>query len=304
MVIVGGGVIGCEFASLFAALGSRVTVVEAMGRLLPLPGVDEACVKTLHREMKKRGIRVLTSAGVESMEEAGGLCRVRIGASPFAAEAAAAPKHDGEAVEASCVLICVGRRANTDDLGLERIGLETDARGWIPADDRLQAAAEGVYAIGDALGPDRVMLAHVATAEGRIAAENALGGSLTMSYDVVPGAVFTSPEIGVVGLSETEALEAGLNARAETVLFRTLGKAQVLGELAGEAKIVFEGKTGRLLGAHLVGPGATDLVAETALALRMGCSVRDVADTIHAHPTLAEILQELSAKAAGRPFHA
>ncbi|MCF8062328.1 MAG: dihydrolipoyl dehydrogenase [Deltaproteobacteria bacterium] len=302
MVIVGGGVIGCEFASIFSGLGSRVTLVEAMNRLLPVPGVDETCTKTLLREMKKRKIRVLVDAGVEGVEQRGGRCAVRIGPSPFAE--AEVPKGPMETVDAACVLVCVGRRPNTAGLGLENVGLEPDPAGWIAADDRLMTGAADVYAVGDALGPGRIMLAHVATAEGRLAAENALGRDRPMRYDVVPGAIFTSPEIGVVGRTEAEAKEDGLRVRSESVLFRTLGKAQVLGRIEGEAKLVLEEETGRILGAHLVGAGATDLVAEAALAIRTGCTVQDVADTIHAHPTLAEILLEVAGKASGRPFHA
>ena len=301
MVIVGGGVIGCEFASIFSGLGSQVTLVEAMDRLLPIPGVDRDCVKTLLREMKKRKIRVLVDAGVEGVEERGGRCGVRIGGSPFAGSEQR--ERPAEVVEADCVLVCVGRRPDTSGLGLENVGLEPDPAGWIPADDRLGTGAAGVYAVGDALGPGRIMLAHVATAEGRLAAENAMGHDRPMRYDVVPGAIFTAPEIGVVGRTEDEAREAGLRVRSESVLFRTLGKAQVLGRIAGEAKLVLEEGTGRILGAHLVGAGATDLVAEAALAIRRQCTVQEVADTIHAHPTLAEILLEVAGKAAGRPFH-
>ncbi len=304
MVIVGGGVIGCEFASIFAALGAEVTVVEAMPRLLPVRGVDESTVKTLLREMKKRKIRVITHAGVSSVQEEQGHCSVRIGPSPVSAEGEEGSRTGAvEDIQASCVLVCVGRCPNSKDLGLENLALNTDSMGWVPVDHGLQTGVPGVYAIGDMLGPSRIMLAHVATAEGRIAAENALGGSRTMNYDVVPSAIFTSPEIGVAGLTEVEALKAGHEVRSETVLFRLVGKAQVLGEMAGEAKIVFEEKTGRLLGAHLVGPGATDLVAEAVLAIRSECSVDDLADTIHAHPTLSEILPEVAGKAAGRPFH-
>ncbi len=304
MLIVGGGVIGCEFASIYSGLGAEVTVVEAMDRILPIPGVDAACVKTLQREMKKRKIRVLVDAGVQEVREGDGGCNVRIGPSPFGRETGKNHPAKEETVEAECVLVCVGRRPNTDGLGLENIGLAASPGGWIHADDRLRTAVSNVYAAGDALGPDRIMLAHVATAEGRLAAENALGLDRAMRYDVVPGAIFTSPEIGVVGLTETEAREAGFAVRAESVLFRALGKSQVLGEIAGEAKLVFEKETGRILGAHLVGAAATDLVAEAALAIRRGCTVQDVADTIHAHPTLAEILQEVAGKASGKPFHA
>lgn len=297
MVIVGGGVIGCEFASIFSGLGSQVTVVEALGRLLPIPGVDEACAKTLLREMKKRKIRVFLNAGVSAVQERDGRCTVHIGPSPFGGPEGEKRKPGKESLDAACVLICIGRRPNTHGLGLENLDLAKDPGGWIHADYRQMTHAPGVWAVGDMLGPERIMLAHVASTEGRLAAENAMGMDRTMCYDVVPAAIFTSPEIGVVGLTETEAGKAGFRVQTESVLFRTLGKAQVLGKIAGEAKLVLEEETGRILGVHIVGAGATDLVAEAALAVRTGCSVRDLADTIHAHPTLAEILLEAAGKA-------
>jgi len=302
MLIVGGGVIGCEFASIFSSLGSTVTTVEAMDRLLPVAGVDEDCSKTLQREMKKRKIGVHLNAGVQEVSESDSGCRVTIGPSPF--EQGAPQGRKTTRVDADCVLVCIGRRPNTEGLGLEKLGLKPGDRGWLSADLRMETGVPGVYAIGDILGPDRVMLAHVASTEGRIAAENALGGSLEMSYDAVPGAIFTSPEVGVVGRTEAEARAAGYDVLAETTLFRTLGKAHVIGEIGGQAKIVFEKTTGRILGVHLIGPGASDLISEATLAVRTGCTVEDVARTIHAHPTLSEIMLETALKAAGRPFHA
>jgi dihydrolipoamide dehydrogenase len=201
------------------------------------------------------------------------------------------------------MLVCVGRKPNTSGIGLETIGLAPDEKGWIATNDRMETGVADVYAIGDVLGPEKIMLAHVASTEGQVAAENALGANRQMDYRVVPGAIFTTPEVANVGFSEAQARENGFDVRADSVLFRTLGKAQVIGEIAGQAKIVADRPSGKVLGVHIVGPHATDLIAEAALAMQMGGSVQDVAATIHAHPTLAEIMLEVSCKALDRSLH-
>ncbi len=297
LVIVGGGVIGCEMASIFAALGSRVTLIEAMDRLLPLPSVDEECSKLLAREMKKQKIRVLTGTTVRSATPAGDRVELRIG-KPGDTDTAGLQQESCEKL-----LVCIGRTPNSAGIGLEEIGVEVDSRGWVVADSRLQTSNPEVYAIGDILGPNHIMLAHVASTEGEIAAANCLGKNLEMEYDCVPGAIFTRPEIANVGLSEAEATARGYRVKADSVLFRTLGKAQILGEIAGFAKIVAEQDGGRILGVHIAGPHATDLIAESVLAIRNGMTVRQLADTIHAHPTLAEIMLETAFKVMGCPLH-
>jgi len=302
IIIVGGGVIGCEFAAIFSALGSKVTVVEALSRLLPLPSVDESCSKILSREMKKRKIAFHVNRVAISVEDTGSGVLATLGPSPFL-EAPSPKDQEPLTLEAEKVLVCVGRRPNTGDLGLGDLGLEPDPKGWIAVDEHMETTVHGVYAIGDILGPSKIMLAHVASTEGNIAAENAMGADRSMDYTVVPGAVFSSPEIADVGLTETQAEAAGLNARSDTVLFRALGKAQAMGEIAGQAKIVSDAENGRILGVHIVGAHATDLIAEAALAIKMGGSVEDLADTIHAHPTLPEIMMEASFKALGRSLH-
>ncbi len=294
LLIVGGGVIGCEFAGIFGALGTRVTLVEALDRLLPLPGTDLEVSRVLLREMKKRRIDCrleTTVTGCESTD-AGVLVTV-------------APKGGGvvQTITADKVLVCVGRRPNSEDLGLENVGVETAAGGWVAVDPCLRTTAEGILAIGDLLGPSHVMLAHVASAEAAVAADNALGADRRMDYRAVPGAVFTMPEVAQVGLTELQAKEAGLAAETATVLFRALGKAHVIGEIAGLAKVVYEAPGGRILGLHLIGPHATDLIAEGTLAVRQGVTVAELAATIHAHPTLAEIMGETALKAAGTPLH-
>ncbi len=303
VMILGGGVIGCEFAFLLASLGSQVTVVEALDRLLPLPSVDEDCSKVLQREMKKRRIKFMLKRSIEKVERIDGKLRVTIGPSPLIPDLTEKEKEPLTA-DVDKMLVCVGRKPNTADMGLEELGVRLDDRGWIGVNDRMETNISNVFAIGDVLGPSRIMLAHAASAEGLIAAENAVaGGNRAMKYDIVPGAIFTAPEVANVGLTEAQARERGLPVRADTVLFRTLGKAQVIGEIAGEAKIVSDAGTGKILGVHIVGPHATDLIAEGTLAIKMGATVRDLAETIHAHPTLAEIMVEASFKSLDRPIH-
>jgi len=302
LMIVGGGVIGCEFAFIFAALGSLVIVVEALSRLLPLPSVDENCSKVLQREMKKRKIKFIVNQTVERVEYKEGKCHVTIGPSPFDTT----QKEQGltpQKVEVEKVLVCIGRKPNTTNFGLEKLGVKTDENGWIITDERMETSIPGVYAIGDVLGPTKIMLAHVASKEGLIAAENAMGRNRAMDYNIVPGAIFTMPEVANVGLTEAQAKKQGHNVRADTVLFRNVAKAQVIGEIAGEAKIISDNENGRILGVHIIGPHATDLIGEGTLAIQMGCTVKELAETIHAHPTLAEIMLETSYKAVGKALH-
>ena len=302
MVIVGGGVIGCEFACIMAALGTKVTLVEAMPRLLPLPSVDEACSKVLLREMKKQKIKVLLNQTVATVNAGGDGAEVITGPSPFSSEPENS-KFKARTINAQKVLVCIGRQPCSQGIGLDAIDVLSDDKGWILADDRMKTNIDHVYAIGDILGPDKVMLAHVASAEAIVAAENAMGRERKMKYHAVPGAIFTMPEVATVGLSETQAKEQQLDVRCDSVLFRVLGKTQALGELAGEAKVISEIETGKVLGVHLVGPHATDLIAEGTLAVSTGQRVQDIADTIHAHPTLAEVMLEVSLKAMDRSLH-
>lgn len=302
ILIVGGGVIGCEFACILSAMGTKVIVVEALGRLLPLPSVDAGCSKVLEREMKKRRIRYYVNRVVESIDSAGDGLTVTVGPSPFASDLK--PKDQVSVTETvEKALVCIGRSPNTQDIGLSTIGLAPDPKGWISVDVRLRTGVENVYAIGDVLGPERVMLAHVASTEAMVAAENAMGADQTMDYTAVPGAIFTMPEVACVGLTQAQALEQGLDARSDTVLFRSLGKAQVIGELAGQATVVSDVGNGRVLGVHIIGPHATDLLGEGSLAVGNGLTVADIANTIHAHPTLAEIMLEVGLKATGRALH-
>jgi len=302
LMIVGGGVIGCEFATIYAALGSHVILVEALSRLLPLSSVDENCSKVLQREMKKRKIRFMVNQTVERVEKKAGKCHVTIGPSPFDRMRNERDLNT-QKMEVEKVLVCIGRKPHTANMGLEKLGVKTDENGWIIANERMQTSTPEVYAIGDVLGPEKIMLAHVASKEGLIAAENAMGKSQTMNYNFVPSTIFTMPEVANVGLTEAQAKKQGHTVGAHTVLFRNVAKAQVIGEIAGEVKIVSDTETGKILGVHMIGPHATDLIGEGTLAIQMGCTVKELAEIIHAHPTLAEILMEASYKALGRAIH-
>ena len=302
LLIVGGGVIGCEFAFIFSSLGSRVTVVEGLSRLLPLPSVDEGCSKVIQREMKKRKIQFMVNKMVEKVEDMDQRWHVTVGPSQFMAEPS---KRDLEplTLEADKILVCIGRQTNTAGMGLEKIGVKVDNAGWVQADQHMETGVPQVYAVGDVLGPSKVMLAHVATREGLIAAENLMGSRERMDYGVVPSVIFTTPEVANVGLTGTQAKEQGIQVRSDSVLFRNLGKSHVIGEIAGEAKIISDAEKGKILGVHMVGPQASDLIAEGALAVKLGCTVKELAKTIHAHPTLAEVMMEVSFKALDRPMH-
>jgi dihydrolipoamide dehydrogenase len=273
-----------------------------MPRLLPHPSIDEACSKVLQREMKKQKIGLTLNKTVQGVCTHGKGIQVTLG-DPPSADKALGKDSRPPVLETEKLLVCIGRRPNTDKMGLAELGLEMNEQGWIVADERMATSVSDVYAIGDVLGPTKTMLAHVASAEGRTAAENAMGGDCLMDYTAVPGAIFTAPEVANVGLSEAQARERGHQVRSETVLFRNLGKAHAIGEIAGEAKIVADAESGKVLGVHLVGPHVTDLIAEGTLALKMGATVNDIAETIHAHPTLSEIMLEGSLKALGRGVH-
>jgi dihydrolipoamide dehydrogenase len=290
MVIVGGGVIGCELAFIYRAFGASVTIVQGMERLLPLPSVDEEMSRLLQREAKKRRIKLELGKTVKSAEVRDGKVVCELGPSPFL-EGATGPD---STVETDMVLVAVGRKPNNDGLKLAEAGVEVDGRGWIKADAGMRTSVEGIYAIGDALGPARVMLAHVASAEGLCAVANCFGENRELDYNVIPAGIFTSPEIGTVGLSEEEAVKQGHEVRSQVFQFRELGKAQAQAELPGMFKLICEKSSGNILGVHIAGAHATDLIAEAALAMEKGLTAADLAHTIHAHPTLAEGLYEVS----------
>lgn len=295
-VILGAGVVGCEFASILSGLGCKVDLVEMADRILPLPDLDPGASRLLMREFKKRGIGLHTGKKIVSMEQKHQGLRLEL-------QKTAAPETSGEEIHADCLVLCVGRSPNTEDLGLETLNLQTDARGYIPVNDAMETAVPGVFAIGDVTGPERVMLAHVASMEGDVAAENAMGGKRLMDYSATPSAIFTEPEVAFVGLSLEKARAKGLTARSTAVLFRSMGKAHATDALSGEAIMVTEEGSGRIVGCHLVGRHATELVAEATLAVSRGLKLKDLAETLHAHPSFSEIFSELAFKGTGRGLH-
>ncbi len=289
LIIVGGGVIGCEMACIYRAFGSSVTVVEGQDRLLPMPSVDQDVSTLLNREMRKQKIKILLGKTLSDVRIENGVVHGTVGPSPFTAQASNV--QEPETLEADMVLVTVGRVPATE-LGLAEAGIAVDKRGWITVDDNLQTSVPGVYAIGDILGPSRVMLAHVAAMEAHCVIDSLCGSQHAMAYDAVPSAIFTTPEIGEVGLSEAQALQTGANVVCGVTQMRELGKAHAMGELPGFFKVVADADSGRVLGVHIAGAHSSDLVAEAGLAINMGATLHDIAHTIHAHPTLAEGLHE------------
>ena len=264
--------------------------------------MKEVVVKVLHEALKKRKIKVLYDTIVKSTSIKDDEISIGLDVSPFTDN----PKPRAlkiESIKAQKMAVCIGRKALSSDLGLEHINVKTDSSGWIQANERLETSVKNIYAIGDILGPDKVMLAHVASHEAVIAANNAMGAKDIMNYDVIPGAIFTMPEIGTVGLSENQAKENGFHIKTFSMNFRTLGKAHAIDEIAGMAKMIIEKESQKILGVHIMGAHATDLIAEVTLAIQKGMTADDIAHTIHAHPTLAEIIGELSMKACDMAIH-
>jgi dihydrolipoamide dehydrogenase len=272
-----------------------------MVELLPtlLPAEDEDVGRTLARSFARRGIKVQTGRTVTAIAQA----EARRKRTPPALRVTVADP-DGqhpEQVEADVVLVGVGRRPNTGGLDLERAGVETDQRGWVQVDDQLRTNVPGVYAVGDVTG--RVLLAHVASHQGLVAAGVMAGHDDRMDYKAVPAATFTHPEVASVGLTEAAARSAGHDVVVGRFPFSALGRAQTYGATEGLVKVVAERGYGEVLGVHIIGPGASDLIPEGVKALRLEATLRDIADTIHAHPTLGEGTMEAAMVALGLPVH-
>jgi dihydrolipoamide dehydrogenase len=292
LLIVGGGVIGCEFASVFAALGTEVTVVEMLDQLVP--GEDKRVGRTLQQAFKKAGIEVLLKTAVEEVAADAGATDAGAGLTLRLA--------GGRELTAERVLVAVGRRAVSAGLGCEEAGVRVDERGFVVTDQTLRTSLDGVFAAGDVAGPP--LLAHWAYHQGAVAAENAVTGS-RLEYDrsIVPNCVYSSPEAASCGLTEDRAKAEGREVEVAHVRLNGISKAVIEGEPDGFVRIVCEPGGGRVLGASLVGPHVTELVHELALAARAGVTLADVAATIHAHPTLAEAVGEAAMGAFGRGVH-
>jgi len=289
VVIVGAGPIGVEFAYLWNVYGAQVTLVEMLPRLLPLE--DEEVSAEVERAFKRYRIGALTSARVAGVETADEGVRVRV------------QKADGaeETLEAEKTLIAIGVQPNSEGLGLEALGVVTE-RGWVQVDGRMRTAAPDVYAIGDVTG--RLALAHVASAQGILAAEDIAGlETHPLDYDAIPRCTYCKPQVASMGLSEAQARQQGYDVRVGRFPFLPNGKALALGENEGFVKLVADGATGRLLGAHLVGPEVTELLPELVLARSAGLPVEAIVRAVHAHPTLSEALLEAAHGVFGRAIH-
>lgn len=274
LVVIGGGVIGLELGSVWRRLGSQVTVLEYLDRILP--GTDAEVADAAFKIFKKQGIEFHLGCRVTGAESKKKHARVTI---------------DGrDPIECSQVLLCTGRVPMTDGLGLESMGIELDKRGRIPVGEHFKTSAEGVYAIGDVIeGP---MLAHKAEEEGIACVEAIATGYGHIDYNAIPSVAYTHPEIASVGKTEEQLKEAGIDYKKGKFPFLANGRAKALGQTDGFVKVLADATTDRILGVHIIGPRAGDLIAEATAAMTFGASSEDLARTCHAHPTLAEVVKE------------
>jgi len=287
LIVVGGGAVGLELACIYHYLGTRVTILEMLDRLTPT--TDHEIGDYLASVLKRKGIGVQTRARVDKIEESSGRKAVTF-------------TQDGEQkrIEGDAVLLAVGRKPYTEGLGIESLGVSTQ-KGNIVVTERMETSASNVYAIGDVTGG--FLLAHVASAQGKVAAANCMGGSAAMDYTAVPGCVCAIPEVATVGVSEEQAIEKGIEVKLGRFPIRATGKALAEGEREGLAKIVSDAKTGAVIGVHLIGPHASDLIAEGVLAVRHKMTAHDVAEAIHAHPTFSEPVGEAADDVLGLCVH-
>jgi dihydrolipoamide dehydrogenase len=266
-------------------LGARVTVVEYLDRILP--GMDAEIAAEARRSFERQGLEFHLGTRVTGARVEGDRCVVE--------------RADAEPLPCDRVLVAVGRRPMTEGLGLDAVGITLDAQGRIPVDERFATAADSVFAIGDVIrGP---MLAHKAQDEGIACVETIAGGAGHVNYDAIPSVVYTAPEIASVGRSEDELQRAGVEYRKGVFPFAANGRARALGHSEGRVKVLADKKTDRVLGVHIIGPRAGDLIAEATAAMEFGASSEDIARTCHAHPTLAEALREAALAVDGRALH-
>lgn len=278
MLCIGGGAIGLEFAQVYKRMGAEVTVIEFMGQILP--AADPETANLLAKVLTKQGIAIKTNTkGVKVERKKDGL--------HVTLEDVKSGKQEEIVVDK--ILVATGRRPRGKGLGLEAIGVKVDERGYVPTNEKMETNVPGIYAIGDVTRPP--LLAHKAMKEGLIAAENAAGGNAVMDYQI-PNVVYTSPEWAAVGMTEEEAAKAGYKVKVGKFPLSASGRAMTLEATDGLIKLVGDAETDLLLGVHILGPNASDMIAEAALALEMGATVTDIALTVHAHPTLSEGIME------------
>lgn len=288
LVVIGGGYIGTELGTAFANMGSEVTILEGTSDILA--GFEKQMTAIVKKGLKKKGVEVITKASAKGVEETDSGVTVSYEAGG-----------EAKTLEADYVLVTVGRRPNTDDMGLEELNLNMSDRGLIEVDKQCRTNISNIYAIGDVVAG--LQLAHKASYEGKVAAEAIAGEKSEVDYMAIPAVCFTDPELASVGLSEEQAKEEGFEAAAAKFPFAANGRALSLNATEGFVKLVSRKSDGLLLGAQIVGAGASDMIAELGLAIEAGMTVEDIAMTIHAHPTLAEITMEAAEVALGTPIH-
>ncbi len=284
LIIVGGGVSGCEFASILNALGCKVTVLELLPNILATEDVQ--VIRHIQLFMKRKGITIHTDAKLTEVQKSD--------------EGVTAVLESGERLTAHKMLVSIGRRYNTEGLGLEKIGVRTE-NGKIVVNEQMQTSIPNIYAVGDVAS--RYLLAHVASAEGKVAAQNCLGEVNEMDYQVIPWCVFTLPEIGHAGMTEKEATDEGYEVKVGRFPYGASGMALGMGEADGFVKTITDVGSGDILGVHIVGAQASTLIHEAAVAIRLGASAMDIAHTVHAHPTLSEMVMESAEAAYDRAVH-
>jgi dihydrolipoamide dehydrogenase len=287
LLLIGAGAVGLEFAYVFNGLGAKCTVVEMMDEVLP--ACDAEVAAELRKALTRQGIAFHLSSKVTAVNSSGDKLLVSV----------ETPKGEQKA-EVDVVLVGAGRRPRVADIGLEEVGVKVSRKG-IEVNDRMQTSVPGIYAIGDVTG--KFLLAHVASHQGVIAAENAMGHDAKMDYRAVPAPVFTEPEFSTVGMTEKEAREAGYDVVVGKFPFRPLGKAMAIAQQEGLVKVVSERKYGEILGIHIMGPHASDLIHEAVTAIKLEATVDELMTMIHAHPTLAEAILEASLDVKGEAIH-
>lgn len=287
LVIIGGGVIGIEFATMMRTFGKKVTVIEMLPQILT--GVDSSIATEMRKVLENRGMEIHTSAKVTKIENVNGsvVCHY---------------EKDGHTLSANgqiCV-IAIGRKPNTEGIGFEKVGIKL-TKAFVDTDDTMRTNVPNIYAIGDITG--KVQLAHVASAQGIIAAHNIVGEHKTMNYDVVPACIYTSPEIACVGMDENAAKDAGYDVKIGSFMTSVNGKSMILGEKYGFVKIVTDSNTGEILGAQMMCPRATDMIAEICAIMKAEGTIEELEDTIHPHPTISEMVMEAAHDVAGMCVH-
>ena len=284
LLVVGGGVIGCEFASIFNAFGCEVTIAELLPTILATEDVQ--VTRQMRLFLKRKGIKIVTEANITAVNKN--------------AESVTAILESGEQLQAEKMLVSVGRKLNVEGIGLEEVGVKI-ADGRIAVDEIMQTNVANIYAVGDIA--NRFQLAHVASTEGIVAAQNCMGIPATMNYNTIPNCIFTLPEIARVGLTEAQAKQEGYKVKVGRFPFMANGKAVGMRETEGFVKIVSDSETNDILGVHILGPHASELIHETALAIKLGATAVDLAHTIHAHPTLSEAIMEAAEATYGKAIH-